>query len=709
MKRFHAGATCSVARKLLAVLMAVVLCTGLSPATSSWADEGGASSDNVQMTAQTDAAGSATLTIVAGLAYDGSPNVVVNKTYSFYQDATLENLLDAAVSEGDIKAYSLNSYGYLASITKADGTVMAGASDSSTYWSDFEDGSYYGGSDTIATEKLKDGVDYQFAWNSYPTATPPADWSACGTPDVSTGSVAGGTTGVGSATLTIVHGLAYDGTPDVVLNKTYRFATDATLEDLLDVAVASGDIKAYALNSYGYLSSITTSDNKVITGASDSSTYWSNFENGSYYQGSDTIKTEKLADGVNYQIAWNSYPTAVPPTDWSACGTPTDGSTAAGTRPDTPAPDPDANTPTAVDSNGAAAIYSNIADSFSGTGEDWKAMELFAAGKGSTVDTSALLANAKAAATDPGTTDLQRSIIALVAAGIDPTAVTVDGTTYDLVSLMGTTPVATNTVNGKLWTVLAYAVAGVKTAPSTATESIDELLADIEAAQLADGGFAYSGSSADPDMTAMAISCLQPYQSVDGVSTVLDGALSALKGLQNADGGWGGNWPAATGATNANSTAMAIVALCAMGIDPSTQWAASDGTTPLAALLSQANASQTGFLYNGEDNELATEQGFRALAAYYGLVNTKAAYNIYVQAKDGQATVPDAGSDEKPQGDDQGDEPVKSASVSNKTATAATGDGTSAPLTAAALGALCALALAGASARRRSLCQKAGR
>ena len=64
------------------------------------------------------------------------------------------------------------------------------------------------------------------------------------------------------------------------------------------------------------------------------------------------------------------------------------------------------------------------------------------------------------------------------------------------------------------------------------------------------------------------------------------------------------------------------------------------GATPLSALLSQATSDLSGFVYNGAANDLATEQGFRALVAYQGLKNTGAAYNVYTQAKLGQAALP---------------------------------------------------------------------
>jgi LPXTG-motif cell wall-anchored protein len=62
---------------------------------------------------------------------------------------------------------------------------------------------------------------------------------------------------------------------------------------------------------------------------------------------------------------------------------------------------------------------------------------------------------------------------------------------------------------------------------------------------------------------------------------------------------------------------------------------AGSGVSPLSALLALSNSAQNGFV--GGDSAMATEQGFRALVAYQGFVNTGGAYNIYVQATDGVA------------------------------------------------------------------------
>lgn len=113
----------------------------------------------------------------------------------------------------------------------------------------------------------------------------------------------------------------------------------------------------------------------------------------------------------------------------------------------------------------------------------------------------------------------------------------------------------------------------------------------------------------------------------------------------------------------------------------------------MSALLSFANEGHTGFTYANGDAALATEQGFRALVAYQGLKNTGAAYNIYTQAKLGQAALP---ADEQ----EEGDVKPAGAPAADKKALAKTGDG-SAPFAAGtavlALGALAA----GIAATRR--------
>jgi hypothetical protein len=627
-------------KKLLLCLIALAVCMGLvpQPAHTAWADS------TPSATAQsTGTDGTATLQIVFGIASDGTPNTIVDTSFTFYKGATYKDLLDAAVADGSINAYVLNDYGYLTSITKADGTVITAASDYTTYWSNYENGSYYQGSDTIKTEQLVSGTTYQIAWNSYPTAVAP-DWSkvpAASSADA--GTIVGEETTDGTATLQIAFG---NDAANLLVNKQYNFSARATYKDLLDAAVADGSINAYVLNDYGYLTSITKADGTVITAASDYTTYWSNYENGSYYQGSDTIKTEQLVSGTTYQIAWNSYPTAVAP-DWSKVPAASEGTGHAGTPSSTTdsgnnptGGSTDTNkssgtTPNPVNSTATDTLLSNIATSYANTNMEWESMDMAAAGFGSNVDTSAAITNAISAYNDPDSTNLQRSIITLTALGIDATKVTSSGATYNMIDKLATTSGSQDTLMGRAFTLLAYEC-GSYAIPADALYSKDELIDLVAAAQLANGAFVASN---DADSTAMMIPALAPYYDSNATAkSTVDKTLAALQTMQKSDGGFASSYDT-SGASNADSTAITVVALCAMGIDPAAQWVTTTGATPLSALLSFANTDNTAFLYNGKDNKFATEQGFRALIANRGLTQTGKAYNIYIQAKNGLVDV----------------------------------------------------------------------
>lgn len=495
------------------------------------------------------------------------------------------------------------------------------------------------------TRALAEGTAYQFAWESYPTATAP-DWTSPALASPTTGTTVIGATGSESAdataTLTIVYGIDWVGNPDVVVNKEFGFVSTAlpkpTIQDLLDAAVTEGDIQGYTIDAGGgYLTSITRGT-KVILGGS--ALYWGQYENGIYSDFSKgTVETQPLEDSSNYQFAWESYPTAVTP-DWSSVGSPTKGSgTAGGSSSESGG---STNTPVSIDGTLYENLFHNIAAAYTGTSDPWEALELSAAGLASTVDKAALAEASLAAYATPDFTNLQRSIIALTAVGIDATAVPTSQGTINLIDKLAKSSVSYSTLYGELFALLAYEC-GPYVVPSDALYTTDYLLTDILSQQNSDGSFSLSGGSSDSDTTAMAIAALAPYrQSRANVNEALTKALDALHSFQRPDGGfaaatWGGVIEANT---NPNSTAMAVVALCAAGLDPSNAWATGTGGTPLSALLSFTNASQTGFLYSGSENPLATEQGFRALVAYRGFVNTGAAYNIYTQARLGQATLP---------------------------------------------------------------------
>ena len=158
-------------------------------------------------------------------------------------------------------------------------------------------------------------------------------------------------------------------------------------------------------------------------------------------------------------------------------------------------------------------LFENISASFVGSGEDWKVMELCAIGAASSIDRDALLANAVSSYNLVGTTNPQRSVIALTAAGIDPSHVTVGGETYDLLNKMATTQF--NYTNSRIALLWAYA-SGPYDAPTSALMTVDELLDSLAVSQLPDGGFAGSADRRRTPTSRRWRSLRSPYQGGGG-------------------------------------------------------------------------------------------------------------------------------------------------------------------------------------------------
>lgn len=204
-------------------------------------------------------------------------------------------------------------------------------------------------------------------------------------------------------------------------------------------------------------------------------------------------------------------------------------------------------------------------------------------------------------------TDYARVTLAMSALGVEaPDSVLDMVRDYDRVTAQG--------INAVVYALLAL--------DSKPYDKGDDALRDKYVAFLLDnacenGGWVYGGdknSTADVDMTAMAIQALAPYYlSGDAnVKTAVDKGLSALKTMQQSTGGF-----ASYGTYNAESTAQVIVALTALGIDPtSAEWKKTGD--PVDALLHFYDASASMFRHttNGTDDQMATEQAAYALVAY---------------------------------------------------------------------------------------------
>lgn len=212
-------------------------------------------------------------------------------------------------------------------------------------------------------------------------------------------------------------------------------------------------------------------------------------------------------------------------------------------------------------------------------------------------------------------TDNARVILALTAIGKDVTNV---GGHNLLKGLDSMDYVQAQDINGPIFTLIALDSHNYPTMGDVTREKLIQVILD---AQLPGGGWNLSAENADPDMTAMAIQALAPYYKTnETVKAAVDKALEALSALQRSDGGFG-SWDT----VNSESCAQVIVALTALGIDPTADSRfVKNGHTVLDALAG-FYVTGGGFRHTagGERNDMATEQGYYALAAYYRFANTQ--------------------------------------------------------------------------------------
>lgn len=218
-------------------------------------------------------------------------------------------------------------------------------------------------------------------------------------------------------------------------------------------------------------------------------------------------------------------------------------------------------------------------------------------------------------------TDNSRTILALTAIGAD--AADVGG--YNLLEpLADMNYVTTQGINGPVFALIAFDTAGydIPKLPdgSDGVQTTREGLVEyILGREFDGGGWAFSGSNADPDMTGMTIQALAPYyKSNTEVKTAVDRALDVMSGQQKADGGF-----ASWGTVNSESCAQVICGLLDIGRDAGTDEAfVKNGHSVLDALMGFYVASAGGFAHdvkqNGElvVNGMASQQAGYALAAY---------------------------------------------------------------------------------------------
>ena len=251
---------------------------------------------------------------------------------------------------------------------------------------------------------------------------------------------------------------------------------------------------------------------------------------------------------------------------------------------------------------------------------------------------------------DPGklsaakATEWHRIALSVLASGGDPRALGTDesGAPIDLIA-DGTynrglaTPLGRQGINGWIWGLIALDSMRYEV-PADAYYTRDDIIVEILRAQLADGGFALSGKTADPDITAMALQALAPYYNSERsytykrratgsertckVREVVDEAVQRLSELQLDTGDYM-SW----GTENVESTDQVTVALCCLGIDPLTdERFIKNGNTLLDGIL-RYRMPDGGFVHSytfdsdnptslpDKSNTMASEQALYTMAA----------------------------------------------------------------------------------------------
>lgn len=156
------------------------------------------------------------------------------------------------------------------------------------------------------------------------------------------------------------------------------------------------------------------------------------------------------------------------------------------------------------------------------------------------------------------------------------------------------------------------------------SEQVNSLIRVLKA-NMGTGLFSYERNGvtyASPDTAGAALAALAKYCGTNAdAEMVADAILKALPGAMNEAGSFG----------SANSDAMVMIGLLALGEDPAALTSVS-GASVVDGMLSYVNTGTNQFRYSGEDNALATEQAFRALAALAHFEKGKAfnkAFNVY--------------------------------------------------------------------------------
>jgi len=199
--------------------------------------------------------------------------------------------------------------------------------------------------------------------------------------------------------------------------------------------------------------------------------------------------------------------------------------------------------------------------------------------------------------------EYSRVALAISAIGGDPR----DVGGYDMLApLMDYDSTINQGINGPIFALIALAGTGNINEPVA-----ERYISFILDGQLEDGGFTLTGSNADPDTTAMALTALSYFRSRPDVADAVGRATQCLSRLQSPKGGF-----TSFSSTNSESVSQVIIALCSLGIPVDDARFIKGGNTLLGNLMSYYLKSGCFEHESGGGASLmATEQALCALAA----------------------------------------------------------------------------------------------
>lgn len=205
-------------------------------------------------------------------------------------------------------------------------------------------------------------------------------------------------------------------------------------------------------------------------------------------------------------------------------------------------------------------------------------------------------------------TDNSRLILALSAIGKDATSV---GDWNLITPYEDFAWIKKQGINGPIFALIALDTHNYQTADTTIRQQcIDFILGK----QLSDGGWALSGTTSDPDITAMTLQALANYKDQAEITAAAEKAFAWLSSAQNDNGGYS-SW----GTENSESIAQVIVTCTAWGIDPNTdsRFVKTNGSA-VDAILTFYDSEAKGFKHvaTGNVDAMATDQACYALVAY---------------------------------------------------------------------------------------------